>query len=230
MNCLIVDDEVAARMDLRVMLERVGGVARVGEAADVAGAVHLIGQDRWDVLFLDVRLRGESGFDLLNAVDGDVPLLVLVTAHSDYALRGFEVGAVDYLLKPVNETRLSETLSRVRAARDAESERTPLKVGTSVRWVAWREVNSIEADGDYSHVHLRDGSRVMVLRSLREWMDSSPGGCFLRVHRKRLVRRGAVRAVESAGRGKWRIELEDGSGHSVGPDYWPTLKAALRSS
>lgn len=116
-RCAIVDDEKLAREGLRILLQRCEAFELdvVGEAANVGDALVLIERDRPDVVFLDVNMPGRSGFDLVKAVpSGRRPLIVFVTAYPEHALRGFEASAVDYLLKPVSDRRLVESLRRAR--------------------------------------------------------------------------------------------------------------------
>ncbi|MEX0707611.1 MAG: response regulator [Woeseia sp.] len=116
-RCAIVDDEKLAREGLRILLERCEAfdLDIVGEAEDVSEAMLLVRRNRVDVLFLDINMPGRSGFEMLSAVEPERrPWIVFVTAYPEYAVRGFEASAVDYLLKPVSEQRLSESLRRVR--------------------------------------------------------------------------------------------------------------------
>lgn len=116
-RCAIVDDEKLAREGLRILLQRCEAfdLDVVGEAANVGDALALVERDRPDVVFLDVNMPGRSGFELVKAVAPERrPLIVFVTAYPEHALRGFEASAVDYLLKPVSDRRLVESLRRAR--------------------------------------------------------------------------------------------------------------------
>lgn len=115
MRCLIVDDEELAREGIRKLLQAFSEVQVVGEAAHVESALKLMELRRPDVVFLDVQLRGETGFDLLERAEGDLPAIIFVTAHDRYATEAFQVEALHYLLKPVEPEQLDEALRRVKA-------------------------------------------------------------------------------------------------------------------
>ena len=114
MRCLIVDDEASAREEMRKLLGTHAQVQVIGEAARVETALRLIELRQPDVVFLDVKLRGETGFDLLEQVPEPLPYIIFVTACDRDAAQAFRVGAVDYLLKPVEPQMLSQALLRVR--------------------------------------------------------------------------------------------------------------------
>lgn len=113
MRCLIVDDEPPAREGMRKLLLAHGNVEIIGEASDVRTALELLQSEKPEVVFLDVQLRGETGFDLIARATEPLPQIVFTTAHDRYAARAFRVEAVDYLLKPVDPEHLSEALQRL---------------------------------------------------------------------------------------------------------------------
>src|SRR5688572_23628454 len=110
MRCLIVDDEAPARLEMRRLLSAHPGVEVVGEAGDVRTALELHSRLRPELIFLDIQLRGETGFDFVAAMGEGEARIVFVTAYDQHALRGFECNALDYLLKPVHPERLKSTL------------------------------------------------------------------------------------------------------------------------
>jgi DNA-binding NarL/FixJ family response regulator len=113
MRCLIVDDEELARQEMRRLLRSHPSMEVAGEAADVATAFQLAARFKPEVIFLDVELRGETGFDLVERLPDPLPQIVFVTAYDRYAIQGFESNALDYLLKPVEAARLAETVRRL---------------------------------------------------------------------------------------------------------------------
>ena len=192
----IVDDERLARRAFRSLLADERDVVVVAEAGSVDEAEAAIRRERPDVVFLDVQMRGESGFDLLARGAGPFRT-VFVTAFDAYALRAFEVHAVDYLLKPVDPVRLAEALRRIRGpltpVEDTEpaayqyddfffhaDERRP-------RFIRIRDIVFIRAAGNYTEVHTHGEPPALVLRSLAVWEAQLNGTPFVRVHRSVLV-------------------------------------------
>ena len=210
-----MDDEPPARRDLRRLLDSLGDVSVVGEAGTFDAARDVITNLRPDVVFLDVRLGDKSGFELMPAVPAPTAI-VIVTAYDEYALRAFETNTLDYLLKPVEATRLALALARVRgrppggAARPADG-RIALPGQVSVNdWLLLRDggreefvrtgsIACITAEGDYSRVGTIDGRTRLIHRSLREWESRLPGDAFTRVHRSALVNLRHIAAIERTG-------------------------------
>ena len=196
LRAAIVDDERLARRALRSMLADERGVVVVAEAGNVDDAEAAIRRERPDVVFLDVQLRGESGFDLL-ARDAGPFRTVFVTAFDTYAVRAFEVHAVDYLLKPVEPARLAEALRRVRGPAAAVEDSGPSAYEYDdfffhaderrPRFIRIRDIAFIRAAGNYTEVHTSDERPVLVLRTLAAWEAQLAGTPFVRVHRSVLV-------------------------------------------
>ncbi|MFW6084756.1 MAG: LytR/AlgR family response regulator transcription factor [Gemmatimonadota bacterium] len=164
-RAVVVDDEPGARADLCALLSDQRGVEVVGEAADVVEARRLIARERPDLVFLDIHLDRESGFELLEG-EAQECHVVFVTAHAEHAVRAFEANALDYLLKPVIPSRLRTTLDRLRGGREGHREPARslayedwlfLSVGRRRRFLRVNAISHILADGDYSVVHTRDG-------------------------------------------------------------------------
>jgi two-component system LytT family response regulator len=205
LRALIVDDERLARLALRTLLASDPEVVVVGEASGVDGAEALIRREHPRVVFLDIQLRGETGFDLLARNAGDF-LVVFVTAFDAYAVRAFEVHALDYLLKPVDPTRLATALAR---ARDPSAPR-PSAVPAAYRYddlffhddarcprfIRIRDIAFIRAAGNYTELHLAGGQRLLVLRPLLTWETQLAGAPFVRVHRSLLVNLDFVERIE----------------------------------
>jgi len=218
---LIVDDERLARRDLRDLLEsQHAGVVRIaGEAATVQDAATLARTSAADLVFLDIHLAGESGFDLLPLLDPEVDV-VFVTAFDQHAVRAFEVNALDYLTKPVSPDRLAVTIARLRArgrspsaaaassdsaAPLAYDDRLFLRIDDRMAFLAVREVVAIVADGDNASLWLASGRAVRVRKSLRSWEERLPARQFVRIHRSALVNLTAVERVEEWSHFTYRI-------------------------
>jgi two-component system LytT family response regulator len=212
---LIVDDERLARRDLRDLLEsQHGGVVRIaGEAATVQEAATLARTSGADLVFLDIHLAGESGFDLLPLLEPDVDV-VFVTAFDQHAVRAFEVNALDYLTKPVSPDRLAVTIARLRAGAGSTSDsagplayddRLFLRIDDRMAFLAVRDVVAIVADGDNASLWLANGRVVRVRKSLHSWEDRLPPKQFVRIHRSALVNLTAVERVEEWSHFTYRI-------------------------
>src|SRR5688500_12713205 len=193
-HAVIVDDERLARRELRTLLEEAHAarVHVVGEAESVGDAARLVAATDADLVFLDITLGHESGFDLLPRLGGDVDV-VFVTAHDAHAIRAFEVNAVDYLLKPVEPERLARTMERIVAppadARDAARPLTPddrlfLRLDGARAFVRVGDVVAVRAAGDDSLVHLAGrAAPARTPKSIGEWEARLPEQSFVRVHR-----------------------------------------------
>jgi two-component system LytT family response regulator len=217
---IIVDDERRARRELKQLLEEGHGeqLQVVGEAATVREAAALVRLHDPDVVFLDIHLTGESGFDLLPLLDRSVTV-VFVTAFDRYAIRAFEVNALDYLLKPVVPRRLASTLERLRrpAAADAAGPAAPaprgyedrlfLRLDDRMAFVRVRDIVALHAAGDNSIFHLADGRRARTRKSLRKWMDRLPERHFVRIHRSTVVNLGFVERLEEWSHFSYRVYL-----------------------
>jgi two-component system, LytTR family, response regulator len=204
-RALIIDDEPLACVDLRARLMAHPEVAIAGEAHTLADARAALAKDNYDVVFLDVQLRGGSGFDLLPNVQ-PTARIVFVTGYDRFALRAFEVNALDYLLKPVDSARLAETIRRLAPeARATTTAPEPppqiLRLDDSVmlrtdndaaRFVRVRELAVIFSNENYTELRLTDTKRFVVRRALKAWEQQLPSRDFMRVHRTALVNLHAV--------------------------------------
>jgi two-component system LytT family response regulator len=204
LRALIVDDERLARRELRAMLGEHPRIAVAGEAEGVDEAAALIEAERPDVVFLDVQMPGQSGFDLIERMPR-MPSVVFVTAYDAYAIRAFEVNALDYLLKPVHPDRLCAAVERLLAGRRAErreserlrpDDRVFLDLGERSCFLEVSAIVCIEAAADHTEVLVADGRRLLVPRSLRAWETRLPERRFVRAHRAAIVNLDHVERVE----------------------------------
>lgn len=193
-RAIVVDDERLARARLRRLLSVHDDIEVVHEARNVNEAAVALKEHGADVVFLDVRMPGADGFALLegHAIDAHV---VFVTAFDEHAVRAFDVDALDYLVKPVAAPRLASCLDRLRQANATiASAPAPIRVETArgIRLVDRVEVLAIRAAGDYSELHLKDGTSPMSRTSMQRWTAMLPPEEFMRVHRSTIVRLGAI--------------------------------------
>ena len=217
-KALIVDDEPPARRELRRLLDEFDAIKVVGEAADVDVARGMLLRTRPDVVFLDIHLGRQSGFDLLDEIDGETAV-VFVSAYDKYAVRAFESSAVDYLVKPVDAKRLKTSIERVcaRVADGASVDNAGAPhVFAAARWVfvdtadaqefiELASITHIEAEGGKSRVFTRDGRSRMTSRALTDWEARLAIGDFVRVHRSAMVNLKHVERVEPWSHYSFRI-------------------------
>ncbi len=214
-RAIIVDDERLARRELRSLLAEHPYIEIAGEAESAAQALELARAVEPDVIFLDIKMPGASGFDLVEQLD--VPCRVIfVTAYDAYALRAFEVNALDYLLKPINPERLAAALARL-TANDAAPAQTPRKLDYTDRlflemderaqFLKLDRIVCLRAAGDYSELVTTDGKTSLILKSLKEWEERLPEKHFARIHRSTIVNLDYVERIEGWFNRSYRIYL-----------------------
>jgi DNA-binding LytR/AlgR family response regulator len=221
---LIVDDEAPARAELRYLLEQVGDVLVVGEAASVREALALASRVEYDVVFCDISMPELSGIDAAREIAAwpRRPKVVFVTAHEDYAVQAFSVDAFDYVLKPVSEERLARTVQRLRSAlrnepvkgSGPELAKVPVTRRGETLLLDHDDVYYAEADGDYSRIATYD-ERYFSTQSMRELEDLLPSARFFRIHRSYLVNLQKVASLEQAAPGRWQVRLADSGGTTL---------------
>jgi len=228
---VIVEDEPPARAKLRRFLDAHAGYRIVAEAEDIAGGL-AAWRERPDLLFLDIQLGAENGFELLVRAPPPYPLVVFTTAFHEHALRAFEFAALDYLLKPFDRDRFARTLARVGerlASRDPDGD-----AGTEERLrrlgaiaaprlsrlvvhergraliVPLADVQRLSAAGNYVEVHTANG-RYLIRAALARLAQRLDPAEFLRVHRSHLVRADSIAAVAPRAHGDALLTLKDGN-------------------
>ncbi len=215
LTAVVVDDERLARRDLINMLRAHENIAVVGQAGDARSAAKLISRLNPDVVFLDIQMPGESGFDLLERTDIKAKI-VFVTAYDEYALRAFEVNALDYLMKPVSRERLATTVERLLttyAAVGAAGSRLRyddslfLRVDDGMRFLKISSVAAISAAGDYTEVLTRGKGGGLTSLSMRDWETRLPAGRFCRIHRSTIVNLDCVERVEERPNHTYEVHL-----------------------
>lgn len=204
-RALIVDDERLARADLISNLAEYENIQVVGEACDVPSAVSAIQKLRPDVIFLDIQMPGESGFDLLEKVKIRAHI-IFITAYDEFALRAFEVNALDYLLKPVHPARLQQALEKLDGKyynrRDISrplsyDDRLFLLFGDCYRFLQTCSILYVSAAGDYSYVATVDGQKELTQKTMKEWQERLPDQYFARIHRSKIVNLDYIEKMEN---------------------------------
>jgi two-component system LytT family response regulator len=246
---LIVDDEPLARGVLREMLQSDPDVTIVGECVNGKEAVHAIREFAPELVFLDIQMPEMGGFEVLDALgEGQTPHLVFVTAYDQYAVRAFEVHALDYILKPFDRERFQTSWQRAKAQLLRERnggveqkilslledlkagtkylERLVIKSSGRIYFLETNEIDWIQAEGNYVSVHT--GKKAHLLRetisSLEKQLDPKK---FLRIHRSAIVRIDSIKELQPWFHGEYHIILHDGTQLTLSRNYRDRLQEAL---
>lgn len=245
LKIMIVDDEPASRRRLRELLDRHEEVT-VTEHPDVASARNALESFRPDVLFLDVRMPGADGFDLIGGLrPADLPVIVFVTAHAAHAVRAFDVHAADYLLKPFDEERFNAALLRAReeverrqsgAAKPPRSDTGPpypprlaLRAAGRVVFLRPEEIDWIDAAGNYVRVHA-DGRMHEIRESMATLEGELDPHRFARIHRSTIVNLDRIAELRFTPAGGYLAQLKNGKLLNVSRSYRDNLHRLLTPS
>jgi two-component system, LytTR family, response regulator len=221
MRALIVDDERLARKELIKLLEEHPMIEVVGEAMNAEEANQMVNDLNPDLLFLDIQMPGKTGFQLLEELDA-VPLVVFTTAYDEFALKAFEVNALDYLLKPIQAERLAETISKLQEKERAKTtalrgpekklglhDQVFVKDGDRCWFVSLSNVRLFESDGNYIKVYF-DNNRPMIHKSLNALDEKLDERAFFRASRKHIVNLSWVEGIEPWFNGGLMVRLKGG--------------------
>jgi two-component system LytT family response regulator len=243
LRTIIVDDEEPARRILREYLSTMADITLIGECSNGFEAVKAIGEERPDLVFLDVQMPKLNGFEVLELLEHP-PAVVFATAYDQYALKAFDVHAVDYLLKPFRKERLEEALTRVRErlalkvplpARElatmakppgATLERILIKNGTRVHVIPLDHVDYIEAQDDYIAIHA-EGKEHLKQQRLADLEDQLVNTRFLRVHRSFILNLDRLTRIELYAKDSRVAILKDGTKIPISRKGYDILKDFL---
>jgi len=193
-TALLVDDERPARSQMRALLAAHPEVDVVAEADSVETALAAAKALRPNLVFLDIQMPRRSGFEFLAEAPAKFAV-IFVTAHDEFAVRAFEVNALDYLLKPVEPGRLKQAIERVGRPREGEKLHPSDHIFSGSRFIPIASVVVFASNGAYSELWLEDGSRLLMMTSLKDWERRLPSN-FARVHRSAIVNLSAVVRTE----------------------------------
>lgn len=250
MRALIVDDEPLARRGVLLRLRKFHDVEVVGECGDGASAVEKILDLSPDVVFLDVQMPGMDGFDVLRSLpEENLPGVIFLTAYEQHALKAFEVHALDYLLKPVDDDRFAAALERARRRIDSAEKtraaerllamlgkdaskhvtRFAVRSGSRIQIVLAEDIEWVGAAGDYAELHVRGRSHLLreTMNALEQKLDPAK---FIRIHRSRIVRSSCVSELRSIDNREYFVKLADGSEHRSSRTYADRLDAWLSAA
>jgi two-component system LytT family response regulator len=248
LRTLIVDDEAPARRRIRRLLGTERDVVIAGECGDGETALTLIAREQPDLVFLDVQMPEYDGFQVLTALpSGPQPAILFVTAHDRYALRAFDVHAVDYLLKPFTAERFRTAVARAREriamktagagvaslaaslrAQPSYVTRLPVRTGSATIFVDLAAVDWMDAADNYVRLHVRDREYLVreTLASLDAQLDPAR---FVRVHRSAIVQIDRVEEIRAETHGDAELRLRDGTRIAVSRTFRGQLQTALRA-
>ena len=252
---VIADDEELARRGIRTRLARSPDVEVVAECRNGREAMEAVRRTSPDLVFLDVQMPGKTGFDVIEAIGCDAfPHVIFVTAHDRYAIRAFQVNALDYLLKPIDDERFDLAVARARESlsrkRDSDfgrrlaavmgeaappgragrpkssAKRVVIRSGGRVVFVNVAEIDWVEAAGDYVTLHA--AKKSWLLRETISAMEKKlePNG-FVRIHRSTLVRLDRVGEMKSLDNGEYLVLLRDGTELKLSRSYRQALERLL---
>ena len=245
----IVDDEPLARRGVRARLAAFPELKIVAECPDGEAAVDAIRNQAPDLVFLDVQMPGMTGFDVLKELSGTpLPTVIFLTAYDTYALRAFDVHALDYLLKPIDDERFTAAVqravrqlslenaasleSRLRSLLDEQqegtfTERFAVKTGRRVVFVHADEIDWIEAAGDYASLHVGKKTHLVreTLQNLEKRLDPAR---FMRIHRSTIVAADRIHEMEALPNHEFRVRLADGTELRASRTYSSAFGSMLR--
>jgi two-component system LytT family response regulator len=219
MKALIVDDERLARKELIKLLEEHPSIEIAGEAMNADEAEKMIEELNPDLLFLDIQMPGRTGFQLLESLDS-APLVVFTTAYDEFALKAFEVSALDYLLKPITAERLAEAVHKIQDKEKTKTGRTRdkkldledqvfVKDGERCWFVSLANIRLFESDGNYIKVYF-DTNRPMIHKSLNALDEKLDERAFFRASRKHIINLSWVEGIEPWFNGGLMVKLRGG--------------------
>ncbi len=216
-RALLIDDEPPARDILRALLAEHPSISIIGESGTLATARDQLASADYDLVFLDVQLRGGTGFDLVPHVRPGARI-IFVTAYDAHALRAFEVNALDYLLKPIAPERLTKALARLDVTASPPPPALPLEHDDRLllhlgagneRFVRLADIRLVVSCENYSEVTLASGEHFLVRKTMKAWEEQLPPSRFVRVHRTTLVNLAHVVRLERETDATSRLHLAD---------------------
>jgi len=219
LKVILIDDERLARSELRRMLDEFSDVEIIGEAANAAEGIEKIESLNPDLIFLDIQMPGKSGFDMLSQLD-KAPHVIFVTAYDEYALKAFDVNALDYLMKPVEPQRLAEALMKVRQKTEeeilsynrgvlSETDQVFVKDGERCWFVRLSDVRLFESVGNYAKVFFGT-NKPLILKSLNALEERLDEKVFFRANRKHIINLRMIEKIEPYFNGGLLLDLSGG--------------------
>lgn len=249
MRAVVVDDEPLAREGVLIRLRKFQDIEVVAECEDGSSAVEKIMELSPDLLFLDVQMPDMDGFEVLRALPKErLPEVIFLTAYEHHAVRAFEVHALDYLLKPVDDERFAAAIEHARKVIQDDSKlemadrllqvlkqeprnyvsRFPVRVGSRIQVIRTHDIDWIAAAGDYVELHCGERSHLLheTMSSMEQKLSPQE---FLRIHRSRIVRLELIEEARGIDNREYLVRLSDGSEHRSGRTFAARLEDWLAS-
>ncbi|WP_324027298.1 LytTR family DNA-binding domain-containing protein [Maribacter sp. BPC-D8] len=194
-NCVVVDDEELARELLKTYIEKLDFLNLVGEAENPLEALQLMKNHQVDLLFLDIQMPEIKGTDFAKMVD-DTTKIIFTTAYSQYALEGYELNAVDYLLKPITFERFVTAVNKVKTTNTIQkSDSFTIKSGYDLHKVKYEDIQYIVSDSEYVTFHMAD-KKIISNQRLKALEQELPSAMFMRVHRSYIINKSSVTGLK----------------------------------
>ena len=214
-KALIVDDERLARKDLISLLSEFNNISVVKEVDNITSAKNAIEKYKPDVVFLDIQMPGESGFDLISQINTNAKI-IFVTAFDEFAIRAFEVNALDYLLKPINPERLREAINRLEKSTEINNlnilnydDHLLLNINSNLRFIKINSIVTISSAGDYSSILTSDKKKGLTLKTLKEWETRLPEKHFCRIHRSHIINLNYLDRLEEWFKNSYKVYMKN---------------------
>lgn len=212
-RALIIDDERLARDELRLMLNEFHEINIIGEAANADQAERMISDLRPDVIFLDIQMPVRSGFDLLESLSV-TPLIVFITAYETFALKAFDVSAIDYLMKPLREERLKKAVSEIKSRfKEAGNDHLFVKDKGQYHLIKWSEVHLVESLDNYVRIYF-GYKNILFKSSLNQLEEKLDNSTFFRIARAQLVNLNYIESIKQE-ENSLSVELKSGQNFPV---------------
>lgn len=218
LNTILIDDSSAIRSELKLLLSEFTNILVVGEASNIEDSIKLVEDKKPDLIFLDIQLKNESGFDLLEKTNVSSKI-IFVTAHNQYAVKAFEVNALDYLLKPIQPKRLKKAIAKLTDPDQDVSAQVEmsklnykdvvyLMINHSPKFFKVADLKIIIAEGKYSFLLHGKNKKDLVSKTLLEWESILPENYFIRIHRSTIVNFQFVESVKKCSNNTHEVFVE----------------------
>lgn len=222
-KCLAIDDEPLALLQLRTMIEKTSYLELVGACEDAFEAIRILNEEEVDAIFVDINMPDLNGLDFVRSLT-DKPIIVFTTAYREYAVEGFEVNAVDYILKPFGVPEFQKSAAKVKRQYELEQmafreqmlndDNLFIKADYRTVRVSLSQIVYVESMSEYLRLHLDGGEKLVFLMSIKRLSEMLPRNQFMRIHRSHIININKVQEMSRMG-----IRMSDGTVLSVGDLY-----------